>query len=115
MQYIFTSYEFLKKTFYTNKQKNITASGSFLFGAMSGSLAWLCIYLSDRIKTRVQANLGQKKKMMDIVRDIRNEGNLYKGSSWAFGRAILLHGGTFMTMEYLTCDNLFKNIFKREQ
>ena len=93
----FSTYEGLKSHFYKNKEISILSS--FIFGGMSGTMAWIFIYPQDRIKTILQSN--QNLTIRTIMKTIYNNGGYYKGFSFAVGRAILLHSGTFCTMEIL--------------
>jgi solute carrier family 25 carnitine/acylcarnitine transporter 20/29 len=86
-----------------------------LFGGITGLVSWLVIYPSDLIKTRIQ-DKSNIKTTSQIVRDIYNSSNkkigflnFYDGLSWALMRAIPLHAGVFLGMEYskyLIEDNL---------
>jgi solute carrier family 25 carnitine/acylcarnitine transporter 20/29 len=99
----FTMYEFLKKSYISYTSTDISLTASFIFGGISGSMAWLFIYPQDRIKTLIQSQ-STKSSILDIVKSIYANGGLtqfYKGFSLALGRAILLHSGTFCMMEYL--------------
>jgi solute carrier family 25 carnitine/acylcarnitine transporter 20/29 len=93
----FSTYEHLKMKFY--KDKDIPILSSFLFGGMSGTMAWIFIYPQDRIKTLIQSNNNIKINISDGF--IKTILSLYKGFSFAIIRAILLHSGTFATMEFL--------------
>jgi solute carrier family 25 carnitine/acylcarnitine transporter 20/29 len=103
----FSTYEGLKTHFYKNK--DISILSSFIFGGMSGTMAWIFIYPQDRIKTMFQSNQNITLKMIiSNNNNIYNNGGLiktirtfYNGFSFAVGRAILLHSGTFCTMEIL--------------
>lgn len=101
----FSTYEGLKRHFF--KDKEITILSSFIFGGMSGTMAWIFIYPQDRIKTIIQSNNQANVKTMNIIKSTINGGfiktllSFYKGFSFAIGRAILLHSGTFATMEIL--------------
>ena len=101
----FSTYEGLKSHFYKNKE--ITILSSFIFGGMSGTMAWIFIYPQDRIKTIIQSNNQADISTMNIIKSTINGGfiktllSFYKGFSFAIGRAILLHSGTFATMEML--------------
>jgi len=80
---------------------------SFLFGGLSGSMAWLFIYPQDRIKTIIQSainNTTDDKKILSIIKNTYKNGGIkafYSGFSFAISRAILLHAGTFMMFELL--------------
>jgi solute carrier family 25 carnitine/acylcarnitine transporter 20/29 len=96
----FSVYENGKKYFYHN---NITTSGSFLLGGLSGAIAWIFIYPQDIIKTKIQSSLTNYK-IKDLIHNIYSSGGIkqfYKGFHLALLRAIPLHAGTFCTMEYL--------------
>lgn len=99
----FSTYEGLKSYFYKNK--DISILSSFVFGGMSGTMAWIFIYPQDRIKTIIQSN--NQANISSIIKSTINGGfiktlqSFYKGFSFAIGRAILLHSGTFATMEIL--------------
>jgi hypothetical protein len=103
----FSTYEGLKSHFYKNRE--ITILSSFIFGGMSGTMAWIFIYPQDRIKTLLQSNQNITLKM--IINSnihynvngglIKTISSFYSGFSFAVGRAILLHSGTFCTMEIL--------------
>ena len=116
----FTVYENLK--YYTlnklnklNKLNNSSSTTtlplylSFIYGGISGSIAWIFIYPQDRIKTIIQSqasNTSNKIKFADIsniIRDLSVGGirTLYTGFSYALVRAITLHSGTFAMMELL--------------
>ena len=102
----FTTYEYLKKTNFTNKNKTITYSSSFLYGGLSGLTAWVFIYPQDRIKTILQSGIEKEKQrnINTIINTIYKSGGLkhfYSGFSWAAVRSILLHSGTFCMVEYL--------------
>jgi solute carrier family 25 carnitine/acylcarnitine transporter 20/29 len=115
----FTVYENIKS--YINKayDRNINLGESFIAGGVSGITAWMFIYPQDRIKTILQSNTttitgGPKINYFTVARNIYNTGgllNFYRGFSWAIARALLLHGGTFCTMEYLisNIDNISFN------
>ena len=99
----FATYEKLKTYFFTSKNKEINLPSSFIFGGLSGTMAWIFIYPQDRIKTIVQ-NEMKSTNIYQLIKSIYNAGGLmhfYKGFSFAVGRAILLHSGTFCTMEIL--------------
>ena len=99
----FSTYEGLKKHFYTDNNKNISIPASFIFGGISGSVAWIFIYPQDRIKTIIQTNNNNSIK--EIIYTTYKLGGLrhfYSGFSFAIMRAILLHSGTFCTMEILS-------------
>jgi solute carrier family 25 carnitine/acylcarnitine transporter 20/29 len=97
----FSTYEGLKNHFYKNKE--IPIISSFIFGGMSGTMAWIFIYPQDRIKTIIQSN-NSTNNIITIIKNTYNNGGIkqfYKGFSFAVFRAILLHSGTFSTMELL--------------
>lgn len=96
----FSSYNYLKYKFYND---NIPLHMSFLFGGVAGTLSWCGIYPQDVIKTRMQADLD-KKTFKNIVKEIYSEGGIlmfYRGFHLAVLRAIPLHAGTFMMMEFI--------------
>jgi solute carrier family 25 carnitine/acylcarnitine transporter 20/29 len=96
----FTTYEYLKNTYYGN---NIPLHMSFLFGALSGGLSWCGIYPQDVVKTRMQAST-EKVRFREMVSKLYNEGGVkifFKGFHFALIRAVPLHAGTFMMMEFL--------------
>ena len=100
----FSTYEYLKKKNFTNNNKNIDLYRSFLYGGISGITAWIFIYPQDKIKTIMQSNMNSGKSYTYHVKNMYNNYGLtyfYKGFSWAAGRAVLLHSGTFCMMEFL--------------
>jgi hypothetical protein len=100
----FSTYEMLKNKFYTKKNKKITIPSSFIFGGMSGTMAWIFIYPQDRIKTIIQSNTGNVN-IIELIQNTYKAGGLkqfYNGFSFAVARAILLHSGTFCMMEILS-------------
>ncbi len=101
----FSTYEYLKNKFYTEKNKEITIVSSFLFGGISGSMAWIFIYPQDRIKTIIQsADSNQSINIKSLIKKTYEVGGIkhfYSGFSFAIARAILLHSGTFCMMEIL--------------
>ena len=106
----FSTYEYLKKTNFTNHNKKIDYSSSFIYGGISGIMAWIFIYPQDKIKTIMQSETQNNKNIRSIksiINTIYKGGGVsqfYKGFSWAAGRALLLHSGTFCMMEYLNDD-----------
>jgi solute carrier family 25 carnitine/acylcarnitine transporter 20/29 len=107
----FSTYEGLKNHFYKNRDISIIAS--FIFGGMSGTMAWIFIYPQDRIKTIIQSNTNTHNNINLLIKNIYNNGGFkqfYKGFSFAVFRAILLHSGTFSMMEILNKQSLH-NIF----
>jgi solute carrier family 25 carnitine/acylcarnitine transporter 20/29 len=105
----FSTYETLKDKFFTSRNKEITIPYSFLFGGLSGSIAWIFIYPQDRIKTILQSSKTSNSNknvsiLKEIIKNTYKMGGLrhfYNGFSFAIMRAILLHSGTFATMEFL--------------
>jgi len=99
----FSTYEMLKNKYFTSHDKDINIIGSFLFGGISGTMAWIFIYPQDRIKTIIQSNTGTNINIIKLISTTYQSGLLqfYKGFSFAVGRAILLHSGTFCMMEKL--------------
>lgn len=99
----FSVYEYLKKKYYSDINKTITPLSSFLFGGLAGTVSWIFIYPQDRIKTKMQSSIDNRK-FFKIYKDIvLKEGysGLYKGFTYALMRAVPLHAGTFMTMEII--------------
>ena len=98
------SFYFIKANIkrYINNE-SITIPSSFLFGGISGTMAWIFIYPQDRIKTVLQSSTTSS--IRDIIYNTYSSGGLkqfYSGFSFAVGRAILLHSGTFCMMEILS-------------
>jgi hypothetical protein len=96
----FSTYEYLKNHFYTKQNKDISIISSFIFGGISGATAWIFIYPQDRIKTIIQSN--NNSNLLTIIKNLYKTGGFYNGFSFALARAILLHSGTFCTMELLS-------------
>lgn len=95
----FSTYNYL--TSYYNKENNMMKT--FSFGALSGLNAWIFIYPSDYVKTKIQSsndNINIKNTIMSIYNE-NNMGlrNFYKGFSLAIMRAMPLHGGVFLGYE----------------
>jgi hypothetical protein len=101
----FSTYEGLKNYFYNNNiSNNISIPASFVFGGLSGITAWVFIYPQDRIKTIIQSHTNNIS-INTLIRNIYKTGGIkqfYKGFSFAAARAVLLHSGTFCTMELLS-------------
>ena len=106
----FTTYEYLKKKTFTDYNKKIDYTSSFLYGGISGVTSWIFIYPQDKIKTILQSQSGTEKNrninlnIKSIISSIYNSGGIkhfYSGFGWAAARAVLLHSGTFCMMEYL--------------
>jgi solute carrier family 25 carnitine/acylcarnitine transporter 20/29 len=122
----FSVYEYLKKVNFTNHNKEITGVASFVYGGISGLSAWIFIYPQDKIKTIIQSNISYKSNTIinettktiifknsktniyNIINNIYNEKGIvnglkyfYIGFTWAAGRAMLLHSGTFFMVETL--------------
>jgi len=107
----FTTYEYLKKKTFTDYNKQIDYSSSFLYGGISGVTSWIFIYPQDKIKTILQSQSQSGKEIINsiniksIIHKIYNSGGIlhfYTGFGWAAARAVLLHSGTFCMMEYLS-------------
>ena len=108
----FTTYEYLKKKTFTDYNKKINYTSSFLYGGISGITAWIFIYPQDKIKTILQSqsqsgidkNRTMNLNIKSIISSIYNSGGIkhfYSGFGWAAARAVLLHSGTFCMLEYL--------------
>jgi solute carrier family 25 carnitine/acylcarnitine transporter 20/29 len=102
----FSTYHYLKEYYFgiNDGITKLSPEFSFLFGGLSGSMAWLFIYPQDRIKTIIQSSTNNDKKITTIVKDTYKNGGLksfYSGFGFAISRAILLHAGTFMMFEFL--------------
>lgn len=90
----FCTYEYLK-----NNTKKMTPLKTMLYGGASGMMAWLFIYPSDPIKTKMQhTNIGIFEAAGKIVEEHGFKG-FYRGFSWALYRAIVLHAGVFLGYE----------------
>ena len=103
----FTTYEFLKKKTFTDYNKKIDYTRSFIYGGIAGVTSWIFIYPQDKIKTILQS--GKEKTSSNTIKNIINtiyqNGGIkqfYSGFGWAAARAVLLHSGTFCMMEYLS-------------
>ncbi len=112
----FSTYETLKNYFYNSKNKQISIPASFAFGGISGTIAWMFIYPQDRIKTIIQSNNNQNEKtnVKQIINNIYKLGGIrhfYQGFTFAVMRAILLHSGTFCTMEILNNHCSFTSLY----
>jgi hypothetical protein len=98
----FSTYEKLKDYFYTKNNMNISIPASFIFGGISGTCAWIFIYPQDRIKTIIQSNNTMNiRNTINMIYKMGGLRHFYSGFSYAVGRAILLHSGTFCMMEIL--------------
>ena len=98
----FSVYEKLKYHTFTKYGNNITGIASFIYGGCSGLVAWVFIYPQDKIKTVMQSSV--QSTYSQIIRNMYTSYGItyfYKGFSWAAGRAMLLHSGTFYMMEVL--------------
>ena len=65
----FTTYNYLSNTYNTDRQSTKT----FLFGALSGLNAWIFIYPSDLIKTRIQSS-NSNISIVDTIKNIYTSG-----------------------------------------
>ena len=104
----FSTYNYLKNRLDTNS--NLSATKTFIIGALSGFSAWCFIYPSDLIKTRYQANNSHSQTLLQTIKNTWNESNgtnnlirgcrnFYKGFHFAVLRAMPLHGGVFVGYE----------------
>ena len=87
---------------YLKNNKEINPIQSFIYGGLSGSIAWIFIYPQDRIKTHVQALQTKKMGFIEGFKEILKDGGykgLYRGFHFALMRAIPLHACAFTTME----------------
>ena len=125
----FSVYEHLKYTTYTQHNKEITGLSSFIYGGVSGLTAWIFIYPQDKIKTIIQSNthsnthsntqsnIHNTKNVNSIVNIVKNMYStygityFYKGFSWAAGRAMLLHSGTFCAIEALNAKEVIDSVY----
>jgi len=110
----FSFFELAKYKYYTSRDLQITKTASFVFGGLSGGIAWVFIFPQDCIKTRMQAQVSatDKKSFVMVVKEIYQSGGLrafYRGFHYALMRAVPLHAGTFMTYELLNSLRCQKN------
>lgn len=106
----FSVYEALKYNTFTKYGNDIGYLHSFVYGGLSGTMAWIFIYPQDRIKTILQsecagAGTGTDNGFVKVMNEIYAKGGIkyfYSGFKWAVCRAMLLHSGTFCMMEILT-------------
>lgn len=107
----FSVYHYLKELYFNGEINKLSKKVStklplelsFLFGGLSGSMAWLFIYPQDRIKTIIQS-ANKNINIGTIIKNTYNNGGLkafYSGFGFAISRAILLHAGTFTMFEFL--------------
>jgi hypothetical protein len=71
-------------------------------GGFSGAFAWLFIYPSDVVKSRLKMEGNQYRGLIDCVKkSVKNEGIgvFYRGFYTALLRAVPLHAGVFMGYE----------------
>jgi len=61
----FSVYEYLKKKNFTNHNKEITGASSFIYGGLSGFIAWCFIYPQDKIKTIMQSNTNSNNNSIE--------------------------------------------------
>jgi hypothetical protein len=103
----FSTYSYLSRF---NREN--TSYKHCLFGCASGAAAWVFIYPSDFVKTRIQSLPPQSNESVrSILREIwihqnptksivTGVRNVYRGWSLAMMRAVPLHGGVFLGYEY---------------
>lgn len=92
----FTSYESYKRC---TGRNSLCIYESFVLGSLCGISAWLFIYPSDPIKTRMQYyNIGFRQATKDIWMKSGVRG-FYSGFVWGLLRAGILHGGVFVGYE----------------
>ena len=95
----FWTYESLRQR--VNRDTNM-ALKSFLMGGLSGAFAWLFIYPSDVIKSRLQLDGNKYTGIVDCARkSVKADGIgvFYRGFYTALLRAVPLHAGVFMGYE----------------
>lgn len=102
----FTNYEYWKRRWWTQNDLDIDPISSFFLGGSSGVAAWIFIYPQDQIKTIMQSASvgGAKSSFVGTAKQIyarRGLTGFYYGFHLALMRAVPLHAGTFMTMEYI--------------
>jgi solute carrier family 25 carnitine/acylcarnitine transporter 20/29 len=103
----FSVYEALKYNTFTKYGNDIGYLHSFVYGGLSGTMAWIFIYPQDRIKTILQSEgaiTGNGSGFVKVMNEIYAKGGIkyfYSGFNWAVCRAMLLHSGTFCMMEIL--------------
>lgn len=95
----FLTYENLKRI----SQSDGELGSSFIYGGLSGGLAWAFIYPQDVIKTRIQSS-NHIVSVINVASKLYKDGGIrgfYKGFHLALIRAVPLHSGTFMMMEIM--------------
>jgi len=93
----FTTYNYLNN----NYNSNNSLIKNFTYGGLSGLMAWIFIYPSDLIKTKMQ-DVNNNLKLNEIILDVYKKNGLkgfYKGFHFAAARAIPLHAGVFLGYE----------------
>lgn len=98
----FSTYNYLMDAY--NKEQKLYKS--FCFGALSGLNAWIFIYPSDFIKTKLQSSTNTLQEVIySIYYGVHDKTmckgvhNFYKGFGLAILRAMPLHGGVFLGYE----------------
>ena len=126
----FSTYEYLKYHNFTKYGNTISSAHSFMYGGLSGLLAWVFIYPQDKIKTILQSSMGSSSRVVSgidsgvskglkvgfgfVAKHIYYQYGLsyfYKGFSWAAGRAMLLHSGTFCAIEALNANEVMDSVY----
>ena len=93
----FTTYNYLNNNY--NQSKSYI--NNFCYGGLSGLFAWIFIYPSDLVKTKIQDSTNTKN-LREIIMDIYRRDKLmgfYKGFHFAAARAVPLHSGVFLGYE----------------
>ena len=130
----FSTYEYLKYNNFTKHDISISSAHSFMYGGLSGLIAWVFIYPQDKIKTILQSSMGSSNSIKSgvatglgsvanadfkvgftfVAKHIYYQYGLkhfYKGFSWAAGRAMLLHSGTFCAIEALNAKEVIDSVY----
>jgi hypothetical protein len=93
----FTTYNYLNNNY--NNEKSYFKN--FGFGGLSGLFAWVFIYPSDLVKTKLQ-DKNNTQNIKEIVSDVYKKNGFrgfYKGFYFAAARAVPLHAGVFLGYE----------------
>lgn len=76
----------------------------FWLGGICANMAWLTVWPLDVVKSRVQSGKYEGKSMMNVLKDARKSGHLYRGLVPGLTRSFIANGSSMVVYKYVEAE-----------